>query len=137
MTVPESEVAAKPKPNPNVLNLFCTAQRDFEGQPGDRNYRNNNPGNFRFYNGGYLVKYGNVRKDKSGFAIFPTHALGWLYLQNHVLQQAKQHPSWSIRNYVDHYAPPTDDNPNKVAYAKAIATHCGVTVDTTLKQLFG
>lgn len=117
-----------------MLDTFCAAIRDFEGKPGDLNYRNNNPGNFRCSPVGYLAKYGNVQC-VNGFAKFPTYELGWLYLQNWVHLTAQLHPKWTIRDFFYHYAPPADDNPTE-AYAKSVASRCGVSVDTTLAALF-
>ena len=139
---PAPPPAPEPKPKPakgydeDMLDRFCTYLRDFEGKPGDRNYRNNNPGNFKISPVGYLKKYGTVRKDKDGFAIFETYALGWEYLRQHTLQKAKKHPTWTILDFFMEYAPPVDSNPTK-AYARNVAKRCGVTVDTTLGQLFG
>lgn len=125
----------------NPLILFCTAIRDFEGSPKnvngkpDKNYKNNNPGNCRFYKGGYLPKYLPVLKDKDGFAIFPTYQLGWEYLQAMVKQMAKSHPNWTMLDFFNNYAPESDDNPTK-KYAQFVATRCKVDIHTTLKTLF-
>jgi hypothetical protein len=118
----------------DMLEIFCTAIRDFEGKPGDMNYRNNNPGNFRCSPVGYLAKYGNV-KCVNGFARFPSYELGWLYLKESVKQRAKKHPNWTIRDFFHNYAPPSDNNPTE-AYARNVAKKCGVLVDTTLAKLF-
>lgn len=119
----------------NILDLFATAQRDFEGKPGDRNYKNNNPGNYRFSPVGYLSKYGNVTK-VAGFACFPTYALGWEYHLASIMHTAHLHPNWTIRQYVDNYAPVEDNNLNNARYANALAEACGVPVTTTLGELF-
>lgn len=131
-TVPESE---EPKPEQDILTVFCTAIRDFEGKPGDLNYRNNNPGNFRCSPVGYAAKYGKVRCVK-GFACFPSYELGWLYLTNSVKERAKKHPAWTIRDFFYNYAPPGDHNPTE-KYAATVAAKCGVSVDCTLSELFG
>ena len=47
----------------SLLGKFALAIRDYEGVPGDRNYRNNNPGNCRYSSVGYLAKYEPVEKD--------------------------------------------------------------------------
>lgn len=117
-----------------MLDIFCTAIQNFEGAPGDLNYLNNNPGNCRCSPVGYLAKYGRVQCI-NGFAKFPTFALGWEYLQNLVLHRAELHPSWTILDFFENYAPPSDNNPTS-AYAENIAAHCGVPVSTTLSSLF-
>lgn len=124
-----------PMDSESPLILFCTAIRDFEGKPGDRNYKNRNPGNCRFYNGGYLPKYLPVLKDKDGFAIFPTYELGWEYLQNLVKTWVHLHPDWTILDFFNKYAPESDDNPT-LRYAKYVASRCGVIHTTKLKDLF-
>ncbi len=124
-----------PMPTKSVLETFATAQRNCEGGPGDLNYRNNNPGNYRFSPVGYLPKYGHVTK-VGGFAHFPTYELGWEYHLASIMHTAHLHPFWTIRQYVDHYAPPEDDNNNNAEYAAALAKACGVPVQTTLQTLF-
>jgi hypothetical protein len=132
---PIKEVLVPIKPKKNMLDIFCEAIRDFEGKPGDQNYRNNNPGNYRYSPVGYLPKYGNVKRSKNNFAIFPTYELGWQYHQASVMHWAHLHPNWTIRDFFHHYAPPSDDNPTE-AYAQNVAKKCGVTVETTLSVLF-
>lgn len=134
-TIPESDTGPlSPKPKP-MLETFCTAIRDFEGKPGDLNYKNHNPGNFRCSPVGYLSKYGNV-KCVNNFAVFPSYDLGWQYLEASVLHWATLHPTWTILDFFTHYAPANDNNPTK-AYAANVAAKCGVPVSTTLRQLFG
>ena len=40
---------------------------------------NNNPGNYKFFYGGYMPIYGNVKRSVGGFAMFPTLAQGKMY----------------------------------------------------------
>lgn len=133
ITTPEAPKQAQDESS--KLDVFCTAIRDFEGRPGDLNYRNNNPGNCRCSPVGYLPKYGNVRC-VNNFAVFPTYELGWEYLQNLVLQWASLHPNWTIIDFFTHYAPASDNNPT-IAYAKNVAAKCGVSTFTTLRELLG
>lgn len=138
-SLPEAE---KPQGSKKAyLDLFCSAIRDFEGSPKneyglpDLNYRNNNPGNFRCSPVGYADFYGKV-DCVSGFAKFSSYALGWEYLQNSVLYRAKVHPQWTILDFFKQYAPPGDNNPTE-KYAQFVAGRCGVSVDSTLAELFG
>lgn len=117
------------------LEAFCSAIRDFEGRPGDVNYRNNNPGNCRCSKVGYLAKYGHVRCSTSEFAIFPTYELGWEYLQAKVLHTSELHPNWTILDFFNNYAPTGDKNHPNI-YAAFVAAHCGVGVDIHLCDLF-
>ena len=118
------------------LDIFCGAIKDYEGGPNDANHKNNNPGNARFNKGGYLPKYGTVRRSPSGFAIFPTWAQGWAYLEAMVSQMAKKHPTWTFVDFFSHYAPTEDDN-EPIAYAKFVAKRCGVVVDKTVASYLG
>lgn len=117
------------KPMTN-LDKFCTAIRDFEGVPGDLNYKNNNPGNCRCSPMGYLAKYGDV-KCINNFAVFPTYELGWEYLENLVYYRIEAHPTWTFLDFFNVYAP-TGDNNNPNNYANHVAAQCGVSVDTVL-----
>lgn len=130
---PESEYEAPHADT--MLETFCGAIKDFEGAPGQLNYRNNNPGNCRCSKVGYLPKYGNVRC-VNNFAVFETWALGWEYLLNLVNHRASEHPNWTITDFFNVYAPTADSNdPNR--YARFVAARCGVPVNTTLATLFG
>lgn len=134
---PTAPLPTKPiQPMPkSKLEVFCKAITNFEGGPGDPNHINNNPGDFRCSPVGYLSKYGNVKCSKNGFAIFPTFELGWEYLLASVHYRAAAHPNWTILDFFNNYAPSSDNNPT-LAYAKNVANACGVTIDTTLKELF-
>ncbi len=128
-TYPDARVQATSR-----LEAFCGFIRDFEGKPGDLNYKNNNPGNCRCSKVGYLPKYGNV-KCVNNFAVFPTYALGWEYLLNLVSHRAALHPTWTILDFFTNYAPSTDGN-SPMNYAKNVATKMGVGITTTLQDLF-
>lgn len=123
--------------NKATLNNFCLAIRDHEGNPGDLNYKNNNPGNFRCSSVGYDRKYGIVLcvETASGkFAKFETYELGWLYLQNIVKERINKHPDWTLIDFFSNYAPSTDGN-NPVLYAKYVAYRMGVGSDFKIKNI--
>lgn len=123
------------KPYPNVtpveedkdyLTLMCRAIRKHEGwYAGSRSWRNNNPGNCKYSSVGYLPKYGTVGKDKDGFAIFSSYELGWLYLNNLILEKARKHPNWSLVTFFSEYAPASDGN-YPASYASIVAQDMGV-----------
>lgn len=120
---PLSEVIPKIEPQPIKtvpIEAFCMAIRDYEGAPGDKNYRNNNPGNFRCSRVGYDPKYGVVKCDKDNFAIFSSYQMGWLYLTNIVRIRAQIHPTWTIYDFFSNYAP-TNDRNNPKLYAQFVA----------------
>jgi len=119
---------------PKRIIDLATFIRDYEGKPGDRNFRNNNAGNCRWNPTGYRAIYGKVTKDKDGFAVFPTYEQGWLYLCNMLLNWAKgARAEWTILRLMKSYAPAADHN-DPVAYAEFIARQLGVSVTTKLKE---
>lgn len=135
--VPPITPAPKPEPvvaNKATLENFCLAIRDFEGAPGDRNYRNNNPGNCRFSSVGYASFYGHVGKDKDNFAIFKDYATGWLYLKNLVLSKVRKNPNQTIAQFMAVYAPVGDDN-DPAHYAVYIARRLGVKADYPMRLI--
>lgn len=117
-----------------TLENFCLAIRDFEGAPGDRNYRNNNPGNCRYSSVGYASFYGHVGKDKDNFAIFKDYATGWLYLKNLVLSKVRKNPNQTIVDFMRVYAPSSDNN-DPAHYAVYIARRLGVKADYPMKLI--
>lgn len=133
-TTPVAPPVAPQPPSRANLDELCTAIRDFEGRPGDANYRNNNPGNCRYHLGGYLPMYGNVRRSPGGFAIFPTYALGWLYLQNMIKGQIAKNPNQTLYEFMTRYAPESDNNPTP-KYAAYIATRLGVDIHFRMGDL--
>jgi hypothetical protein len=119
---------------PPKITKLAECIRDFEGQPGDLNYRNKNPGNCK-YTGRYLAKYGIVKCDERGFAIFPTYEQGWLYLQNMLLGWAKgSKKNYTVLELIKEYAPSSDNN-DPFAYAKNISKRMGLSASTKLKEL--
>lgn len=112
------------------LQQFADAITNFEGSPGDLNYRNNNPGNLR-----YAGQAGAIGQDSRGFAIFDTWESGLTALQRQITLTASRHPNWTIVDFVNSYAPPSDNNPNNLNYANSIATALGVPTSATLGSL--
>lgn len=131
-SVPETTVV---QPTKVLLDNFCLAIRDYEGKPGDKNWRNNNPGNCRFSKVGYASKYGEVKKDKDGFAIFKDYDTGFLYLMNLVRVQIKLHPEWTIYDYISKYHAPALDNNNPLEYTRYIARRLNVSIAYPIKNL--
>lgn len=132
---PSLPITPPSMPKPSMLETFCHAIEAFEGGPGDPNHKNCNPGDFRCSPVGYLPKYGDVKCSPGGFAVFPTYQLGWEYLIESVHHRAVAHPRWTIYDFFNNYAPPTDNNPTR-KYAETVAKACGVIPLTTLKDLF-
>lgn len=107
------------------LNDFCLAIRDFEGRPGDLNYRNNNPGNIRGRDGRFLK--------------FNTYAEGWLYLKDYVTRactgkHSAYKPDFTIKQFFGVYAPSSDNNQPDI-YASWVANRIGLQTSTKIKEL--
>lgn len=134
------------------IELFCEAIQIMEGwYPGSRSQRNNSPGNVKFSPVGYSAIYGEVKKDPQNFAIFPSYALGWLYLKNWLKgimkgtnsswnQRAKDRFNFNHAGYLTIgeffkiYAPAEDQN-HPEAYAKFVADYLGLPVTTPIKDI--
>lgn len=120
----------------DMLKELCTYIRDYEGKPGDRNYRNNNPGNCRYSSVGYLAKYGTVGKDKDGFAIFKDYATGFLYLENLIKYKINKNPTWTLLDLISNWAPSADHN-NPLMYTENVAGRLRVGIDYPAKNILG
>jgi hypothetical protein len=59
------------------MNALLDAQTRWEGgKPGDRNMRNNNPGNIRRGKDDFAGKHGGIGYDEGGYALFPSKEVG-------------------------------------------------------------
>ena len=125
-TAPQPPETANATTKPTLAQFF-KYQWQFEGA----NPANCNPGNYRFYHGGYLPIYGNVKCSVGGFAMFPTLAQGKMYATNSTKSVIKNHPELTILTYIggdkgwSGYAPASDNNP-VLNYANFIAKGLGV-----------
>lgn len=117
-----------PEPRKFLLEDLMLAMRDFEGSPGNLNYKNNNPLNCRCSRVGYAKIYGAV-KCVNNFAVFLTYQIGWLYAKNLIKQKIAKHPKWTIYQFIsdphEGWAPASDNNqPHN--YAVFIGKRLGV-----------
>lgn len=85
--------------------------------PGSRSYRNNNPGNLR-----YAGQAGATGADDSGFAIFDSYDDGFAALINQLQLDASRNPNWTLQDFVNNYAPPSDNN-NDTTYLNNILSN--------------
>lgn len=119
------------------LDSLMFWMREFEGKPGDLNYKNNNPLNCRCSSVGYMPVYGNV-KCVNNFAVFPNYELGWLYAKNLLKQKIAKHPTWTLTDLIsdehDGWAPPSDYNPS-TRYVQFLAKYLQVDVSYPIKNL--
>lgn len=119
---------------PSLLDKFCEAIKTHEGFfKGSRSERNNNAGNCKYSSVGYDKKYGIVRVDEQGFAIFQTYEIGFTYLKNLVISKCKKHPNWTFYQFFEEYAPQSENDSKH--YAETVAHACRVLPTTQIKNL--
>ena len=94
---------------------------------GDRNWRNNNPGNIEY--GSFAKNHGAVGTD-GRFAIFPDAATGNTALQSLL---SNNYGTSTIAQMMQHYAPPNENNTEN--YIKFIEKQTGLSRDTVVGQL--
>ena len=119
-----------PTASGSLLERFCAAIIGHEGAVPE----NNNPFNCKFYYGGYLPIYGEVKCSVGGFAMFSTYALGYLYGVNTVKEIIRNHPGLTFLGFFEIFAPASDGN-NPPGYSKIVATACGMQVDSLVNQI--
>lgn len=120
-TVAPETAAPSPAPTNATLTNLCLGIKHREGA----NPLNNNPGNCRYYSGGYLPIYQPVKESPGGFAMFKDYATGWLYLMNTIKEKIHNHPDWTLLQLFENYAPAADGN-NPVSYSQEVAIFMGV-----------
>jgi peptidoglycan hydrolase-like protein with peptidoglycan-binding domain len=96
---------------------------------GNRNWRNNNPGNLEF-RGGFSQSKGAVGHD-GRFAVFPTLEIGMKAKEDLVF--GKNYVNLSIQDAIAKYAPETENNVN--SYVRQIVLATNASPDTVLKDL--
>lgn len=150
-STPKVENVTETKPSevhkPTVED-FCEGLKQYEGwilpggkdwsgkvyPKGSNSYQCNNPGNVRFYTGGYLPKYLPVIKSTNNFAIFKDYETGWCYLNEMVKTKIRLHPEQTILDFMKIYAPVEDDN-DPVKYTQFLTKRLGVDNGLLMKEL--
>src|SRR5271167_2931667 len=95
---------------------------------GDRNWRNNNPGNLEA--GAFSTSHGAIGSD-GRFAIFPTAESGAQALQS--LLQTNTYQSLSVGDAIARFAPANEND--TAAYSQFIQDHVGETTTTPMSRL--
>ena len=102
---------------------------------GDRNWRNNNPGNIEW--GPFAKSKGAIGTD-GRFAIFPTYVMG-RQAKSDLLFEGKNYKDLNIKQAISRYAPPTNNKGkfenDTPAYIKAVTSAVGGTENTNLRDL--
>jgi len=86
---------------------------------GDRNWRNNNPGNLEY--GPFAMQYGAIGSD-GRFAIFPTEEQG--RMAQDALLKSKKYANLSLAQAIKIYAPSNENDPK--SYARQIMAQTGI-----------
>lgn len=111
-------------------NVVKLADGTVEKRTGDRNWRNNNPGNIEY--GDFTRSHGAIGSD-GRFAIFPTFEMGEK-AQEALLFEGKNYRDKTIAQAISRYAPASDDN-NVSMYVNTVSNAVGVSPDTPLAEL--
>jgi hypothetical protein len=88
---------------------WCVVKRadgSIEKRIGNRNWRNNNPGNIEF--GDFTKRFGALQGDPR-FAIFPTYDMG-RNAKRELIFKGKKYADLSLSQAIARYAPPTENN---------------------------
>ena len=95
---------------------------------GDRNWRNNNPGNLE--GGSFADGHGSLGDD-GRFAIFPSHQAGYDALI--ALLQIPAYQEGTLEDAMNRYAPMTENDTG--SYVSFLVSHVGLAPDTPMKDL--
>lgn len=118
-----------------VIERMAFAIQDFEGWfPGSRSYRNNNPGNLRWF-GSTIPWEGATGLDESNHVIFESYEAGLEALKNQLWlaftgRSRVYSPEDTLKTFFGKYAEANQDS-----YAAFVASKLNVSVDTKLKDL--
>jgi hypothetical protein len=114
----------------SVVNGYVLYPSEVRAQ-GSIAWRNNNPGNIR--NGRFTDSHGAFKgKSNRGFAIFPSHAVGFAALL--ALLKTDAYRPLSVAAAMKRYAPSEDSN-DPVAYAASVSKMTGLDTDKSLESL--
>ncbi len=120
---------------PEYMRKMAEAIQQFEGwYPGSRAFRNNNPGNLRWFNDNYPWS-GVTGRDESNHVIFKSYEAGFNALLKQLRlafnnQSAVYRSGMSLFEFFSQYA-----EANQISYANYVANALGVTPSTTLEQI--
>lgn len=111
-------------------NIVRLADGSVVKRTGDRNWRNNNPGNIEY--GDFSKRNGAIGSD-GRFAIFPDMATGRAAKES-LLFEGKNYRDKTIAQAITRYAPPSDNNPTDI-YISRVSQAAGVDPNTPLAAL--
>jgi hypothetical protein len=133
-----SDYDASAVEGPSGLENFLQGIYHYEGgNSGDRNVRNNNPGNMKLSNAP-----GQIGVDH-GFAIFETPEDGWAALDRDVKRKIQAHPGWDFYDFFNYWlrgsvtAPAIDAEGNSDSYAEYVAQRGGFDPTQPVSSILG
>lgn len=121
----------------SVIDRMAAAIQDFEGwYPGSRSFRNNNPGNLRWFSDSFPWT-GATGVDESNHVIFDSYESGLSALKYQLRlafsgSSSIYSPFDTLYQFFTKYAEGNQD-----AYARFVAARLGVSPDSTLGSLGG
>ena len=144
-TAPTPSAATAPKSSSEEISKILKTGDGFntvemsdgtvQTRKGDRNWRNNNPGNIEW--GPFAQSKGAIGTD-GRFAIFPTYVMG-RQAKSDLLFEGKNYKDLNIKQAISRYAPPTNNKGefenDTPAYIKAVTSAVGGTENTNLRDL--
>lgn len=112
------------------------------GRPGDRNVRNNNPGNLKAAPDVFTGS--TTARDSGGFVIFPSLDAGWQALYAQLSMWLNESPSLTLNQFyakylgqADYLTPRVTAEGDPFAAAKKVADQLGVDPNQTIGSIFG
>lgn len=128
-TASNSDTATKAKGDKNDVVYTRKDGGTYRKTGGTRAWRNNNPGNLKYYD--FAKRMGAIGQ-AGGFAVFPDEETGRRAMQS--LLRTESYRNLSIANAISKYAPSSDGN-DVQKYRQRIKNMTGLQIDRKLKDL--
>lgn len=128
-TASNSDTATKAKGDKNDVVYTRNDGSTYRKTGGTRAWRNNNPGNLKYYD--FAKRMGAIGQ-AGNFAVFPDEETGRRAMQS--LLRTESYRNLSIANAISKYAPSSDGN-DVQKYRQRIKNMTGLQIDRKLKDL--
>jgi len=143
--VPVSDTDVSSGGSSSMLTIQDWANAMFNvegGNAGNRNVRNNNPGNLKAAPDQFTGAV--TQRDSDGFVIFPSMDAGWAALNNQLTKWLNESPSLTLTQFyakylgqADYLNPQVTAEGNPFTYAQTVADKLGVDPNQTIGSIFG
>jgi hypothetical protein len=114
------------------FTVVTTVDGETQRRTGNRPWRNNNPGNISFDNGGFAKKQGAIGTD-GRYAVFPTAEIGMAAAKQLLFSPTSKYINLTLRDAVYRYAPPSE-NPSE-RYLQDLVKATGASEQTKVGDL--